>query len=344
MKEEGLGLAPGTLVAECESPVFFRVFVFSDKGIVKKQADDLGEIVSILRSKKFFWLQVFGLGEVYKIRELGEVLDINMLTLEDVLDLHHRPKVQDMGNFQFLTFREFSVRGGKIDSSQISLLAHENFLVSFSSDGEDIFDPLVKRFEGNRKDLMKFKSSYLMYSILDFFVDQYFLVEACLEETIESLAKKIMKREPDFSIREDLYDARIEFLHFQKYIFPLVEILDRMIKHPACNPKGHLQFYLDDVRDHVVKTLEFIKSYSDVLDGLLSLYFSATSEKTNKVVQFLTVITIIFLPLTLIAGIYGMNFEYMPELAWRWGYFVILGGMLVLAVGILYCLKRKKWL
>lgn len=347
MKKSNVGLAPGTLVYEgTKRKTNIHLITYTKSRPVQKKSVEVNDLKSVLKGRAIYWIQVTDLGDMNKIKALGELFNINHLVLEDILSEDQRPKVEAHEEFDFITLKNFtlSAKGFPI-AHQVSLIIGDRYVISFQEQASGVFDPIEIRFEHARAIFFEHKAQYLAYAIMDFIVDQYFLIQGKLEERTERLAKSINDSSQAGKVQEKLYYLRTDLLDFQKGTLPLVDVMNRLRKLPQYNVEKHpMKVYLDDLNDHVLQIQELIKTYTEILESLASLYFSLATDRTNKVIQVLTAITITFLPLTLIAGIYGMNFKNMPELQWHYGYEGALGVMFLIAVTVLYFFKRKKWL
>jgi magnesium transporter len=283
-----------------------------------------------------------------KLQQLGETFSINSLVLEDILNQQQRPKDDIHEYYDFITLRYFSKQKNSILNTQVSLIVRENILFSFQDTPDALFLPLEKRFSIKRKNkpsrILLYKYPYLAYAIVDYITDQHFLVQEYLEEQIEHLSQMILQDEGNV-LRSQIHQLRIELLSFRKAISPLAELVNTMRKSPLfLEQKKSLDIYLNDLNDHVLHLQELMRTHTETLESLSSLYFSITADKTNKTMQVLTAITLTFLPLTFLAGVYGMNFKFMPELSKPWAYPVLLGIMLLIALSIIYFFRKKKWL
>ena len=345
MKRSTIGLAPGTLVYEGkEQKTLFRVLTYDGVSCQEVTTENLDELPLNPEGKKRIWIQVIGLGDVQKLQELGTKLGLSSLLLEDTLSSNQRPKVEFLEGYDFICLRHYALRRKQILSQQVSIFINDAVVVTFQDTFQPLFEPLEMRFAQRQSRLQKFGSSYLGYALIDYLVDQYFLVQEFLEEVIEQLSRDIHLQKGT-SVRDELYRVRMELLSFRKFLLPLSEIVDRFLKHKRyVNTAQSIEMYLGDLRDHVLHLQELVKAYTETLESLSTLYFSITADKTNSVMQILTAITITFLPLTFLAGVYGMNFRYMPELEFKWGYPIVWGVMFVIAGLILWIFKKKKWL
>ncbi len=345
MRKNTLGLAPGTLIASQKAvPTQIKVLVYNKDQCTEKVVKNVDDLKKIGDPQSTTWIQIQGLGDIEKIKALGELFEINALVLEDILNRNHRPKVEFFGDYDFINVKYSTSERKTLHTQQISIIRIDNVVISFQSTHESVFEKLEQRFSKKQSRLQKHGDKYLTYAILDFVIDQYILVQEYFEESIEALSHEIHVSANE-KTREKLYLIRKQLLSFQHAVIPLLGLVDQLLQHPDyTDGRTSIKIYLQDLRDHVLHIQDVVRTYTGMLEGLSSLYFSITAERTNKVMQVLTMVTIIFLPLTLLAGIYGMNFQYMPELHWKLGYPLLLVLMLCVVGGILYLFKRKKWL
>lgn len=336
-----IGLSPGTLVAD-DTAQKTGVFIYSFNSKRELQENKDLTLEAFLSQKDTFkkhaWVHIQGLSDIGLIQKIGEIFQIPNLILEDVLNPNHRPKYEAIAPFHFFTLKMLSNEDQKLKSQQISLLFNEDIVLSFSEGTQD-FSPLLKRFGKGSPRFKEFGLPYLAYAIIDLIIDHYFLVEEVLEEKIESLEHNWIRFSED-SFQNSFLALRKEILTFRKAVYPAAEAVLRVR-----NDKDFtvLDLYWSDILDHVVQAQDWIKNYSEILEDIANLYFSVINNRTNKIMKVLTGITIIFLPLTLIAGIYGMNFDHMPELRAHYGYPLVILFMLLLTIGIVIYFRKKKW-
>ncbi len=338
------GLAPGSLIytgAETGKSTKLILTDYTKTKIKTKVVRKIEELKSALDHKTNTWIRVEGLCDTTALKEFSDFFNLHSLVLEDIVNIHQRPKVEILEHYSFITLKFLStIDKDKIIFQQISFIIGKSFIISFHDGDSSYFEPLEKRLLNEKSRLRQKDTFYLSYALLDFIVDHYFLVLEHIGETIEKLDHSISKQQSQKSLKQ-LHIVRNELLSFRKATIPVFDILGKFKDIVPDSDK--LDIYWQDLRDHITQINELSKTYLDIVDGMFNLYFSLLSAQTNRVMQTLTVITLIFLPLSLIAGIYGMNFHYMPELEWKWGYFLILFVMGFLACGIVLWLKRKKW-
>ncbi len=291
------------------------------------------------------WFDIRGVHEVELIEKFGNSFKIHPLILEDVLDTHQRPKYEEYDNGVFIIVRalSFDKETLQIKTEQIAMYLSKNLLISFQEDEVDTFFPIHKRLEGGSGRIRKRGADYLTYALIDTIVDNYYVILDNVEEVIDEMEVEIIDN-PNQETKSRIHLLKREMLTLRKAITPLREAVSKFSKseHELINDSTEL--FIRDLYDHIVQIQDSTETYRDTLSGLQDLYISEISFKMNNVMQVLTIITTIFVPLSFLAGLYGMNFKFMPELEWRYSYFVLLGVMFTLAVTLLVVFKRNNWM
>lgn len=318
------GMPPGTLVHvgdthEAESRI--TVIDYSKENIEERIIGSIDEILPYLDSNTVTWLNIEGLKDIIPIESVGRILNIHPLVLEDILNTHQRPKFEEHDNYLYIVLKSLSVENStlSIGYEQISILMLNNLVVTFKEKKDDIFIPLMQRLKNGKGRIRNMGSDYLTYAVLDTIVDQMFFIIDSIDEIIETTEEHLLVNPTSGSLSA-IQQIKRELIYIRKSISPLREVLAAIPRSdsPLIQEKTHI--YFRDVYDHVLRITETIESHRDMLTGLLDIYMSSVSNKMNEVMKVLTVFASIFIPLTFIAGIYGMNFEYMPELKWKWAY------------------------
>ena len=291
------------------------------------------------------WINIDGLQEVGIIEKIGAHFGIHPLVLEDILHTGQRPKAEDLGDYLFVVLRMlyYDEREDVMISEQVSLLLGPNYVISFQERGGDVFNPIRERIRNSKGHIRKGGADYLAYALLDAIVDHYFVILEKLGEKIESLEEELVTN-PTPETLQTIHTLKRELIFLRKSVWPLREVisgLEREASPLITEPTG---IYLRDVYDHTIQVIDTIETYRDMVSGMLDIYLSSVSNRMNEVMKVLTIIATIFIPLTFIAGIYGMNFKYMPELEWHWGYFLVLLVMTIIIAFMVFHFKRKKWL
>ncbi|MFH1609055.1 MAG: magnesium/cobalt transporter CorA [Candidatus Bipolaricaulota bacterium] len=339
------GLPPGTLVhvGAVRAEEVKVTLIRYDAAQISEQTLDVTQCVAAA-PPAVTWVNVDGLHQVEVIEALGRCFGIHPLVLEDVLHTGQRPKFEDYGEYVFLVLRMLYRRGdgGPLEDEQVSLVIGPNWVLSFQEREGDVFDPVRERIRSGKGRIRTQGADYLAYSLLDAVVDHYFTVLEGLGDEVEELGERILTR-PDPHVLSGLHSLKQTLLFTRKAVWPLREVLSRLQRGESPLFGRETQLYMRDAYDHTIQVMDTVETFRDMIAGMLEVYLSSVSNRMNEIMKVLTVIATIFMPLTFIAGVYGMNFLNMPELRWRYGYFAALGVMFVVAVGMLVYFRRKKW-
>ena len=293
------------------------------------------------------WVDVTGLADVALIEEVGKVFGLHRLALEDVINAHQRPKSEVFDEHVFIVARML-VPGAAVDSEQVALFVGSNFLVTFQEKPGDAFDPVRTRLRSPISRIRQQSADYLAYALLDALIDGYFPVLEAIGEQVELLEDAVIAR-PQPEQVDRLHQIRRELLTLRRAIWPTRELVNALIRDEAPQFSETTRLYLRDCYDHAIQLMDIVETYREISSSLLDVYLSSQSTKMNEVMKVLTIIATIFIPLSFLAGVWGMNFNTaspwnMPELAWAFGYPVALLVMLVVALGLVYWFWRKGWI
>lgn len=344
-----LGLAPGSLVftgLQKMAQVDITVIHYSEDHFEESNPKSITEVISLIQSfKGVTWINIDGLHDENSIEEICTYLDIHKLSMEDILSVGQRPKLEEYQDYVQAVIKILSIDSADeiIEYEQLSFILKGNILVTFQEKTGDVFDGVRNRIREGKGNVRKRGADYLLYALLDLVVDHYFIVLDNFGEKLEDLETELLNN-PDKTILSKLHRLRRETLLLRRTVYPLREMIGRFEKLEEPLISNSIKIFIRDLYDHTVKVIENIEVLRDMTSGLLDLYMNTTSNKMNEIMKVLTIMTSIFIPLTFIAGVYGMNFTNMPELQHKYGYFMILGVMIVVVLGMLYFLKRKKWL
>jgi magnesium transporter len=291
------------------------------------------------------WVNVVGIQQVEVLEKLGNCFTVHPLALEDILNTEQRPKVEDYGEDLFIVVKliTYNEKKDEVEAEQISLILRPNALISFQEKEGDDFAAVKERLRAGKGRLRKMGADYLAYTLLDVVVDQYFVVLEKLGERIEVLEGKLLA-DPGTATLQKIQNLKREMLLLRKWIWPLREIISSLERGEFSVIQESTRIYLRDVYDHAIQVMDAVEIYRDMLSGMLDIYLSSLNNRMNAVMKVLTIIATIFMPLTFLAGVYGMNFKHMPELDWPWGYPLILVVMAFVAILMLTLFRRKKWL
>ena len=342
------GLPPGTIVFVGEKrseKVKLSVINYDDANFQEKEVRNVEEAVSIRKKSSVTWLNIDGVHQPEIIEQIGKSFGVHPLVLEDIANTGQRPKMEDFDDYIFVVFRmlRFDETENQTKTEQISMVFGADFVVSFQEREGDVFDIIRERLRNNKGRIRKMGADYLAYSLIDAIVDNYFMVLEKLGEAIEEIEDKLVT-EPRSETLQTIHDLKRETVFLRKSVWPLREVISRLERSESPLISKSTFVYLRDVYDHTIQVMDSVDTFRDTLSGMLDIYLSSVSNRMNEVMKVLTVIATIFIPLTFIAGIYGMNFKVMPELDQPWGYPAVLLLMLAIAVVMLAYFRRKKWL
>lgn len=340
-----IGQAPGTLVytgKKQSEEVFLELISFNPEEFDQKSIKSVQDLQ--LESNQTHWFNVAGLHDLEKIQQIGEHFQLHPLLLEDVLQVDQRPKTEDFGDCIFFTIKMFhSVSDKGMEHEHLSFVLGKNWVISFQELPKDQFDLLRERLQQSYGKIRQKNADYLFYRFIDIIIDHYFLILDNIAEKIEALEDEVIEN-PSIHTLQKLQYSRKELIHFRKSIFPLRESINSVIKGDSKLLNKETERYFFDAYDHCVQVIESLDTSRELLNGIMDLYMNASGNKMNQIMKVLTIMSTIFIPLTFIAGIYGMNFEYMPELTKPWAYPLIWGLMITIVIVMLIIFRKKKWI
>ena len=343
-----MGLPPGTLVHIGEKKteeIKITVIDYDEMNFQEREIKSIEESFSFKDKPTVTWINIEGIHRTDIIQKLGDCYGFHPLVLEDILNTDQRPKMEDYKDYLYIVLKMLSNnKGPEIIVEQVSLILGSNFVISFQEGvAGDVFNPVRERIRNGKGRIRSFGADYLAYSLIDSIVDNYFIILEKLGERIEDLEEELLIN-PSKETLHKIHQLKREMIFLRRAVWPLREVISTMERADSTLTKEYSRVYFRDVYDHTIQIIDVIETYRDMLAGMLDIYLSSLSNKMNEIMKFLTIIGTIFIPLTFIVGLYGMNFDYMPELRWRWGYFSILFFMFAVSVFMLLYFKRKKWL
>lgn len=342
------GLPPGTLVPIGDprsGPISVTLIQYNGDTLQERTLHSLQEIPALLSDNVVTWVSISGLHDLSLIETLGAQFQLHPLVLEDIVNTDQRPKWDAYETYAFLVAKAlvYTIPTRQLATEQISIVFGQGFVLTFQENGGDPFGPVRERLRTGRGRLRTQRSDYLVYTLLDAIVDNYFGVLEGISEVTEQV-EELLLSDPKPEVLKDLYRLRRSILFVRRAVWPLREVIGTLQRGHSQLVTEFTRTYLADVYDHTIQVIDAVEALRDLIAGMLELYLSSASNRMTAVMKVLTVITTIFMPLTFIAGIYGMNFEYMPELKSPWGYPLTLLTMLGIAVGMLWYFHRKRWL
>jgi magnesium transporter len=343
------GLPPGSLIHVgdvLESETTISAIDYSKEVLDEQSIQSIDDLLKYKDSDTVTWVIIEGLANVDIVESIGKMFGIHQLVLEDILNTHQRAKFEEHDNYLYIVLKCLLSDGEQfaVSKEQISLLVMKNFVFTFKEKKDDFLLPVQQRIRTSSGKFRKLGSDYLTYAILDQIVDQNFILIDSLDETITSIEDNLMSAEPAKNILNAIQKLKRQVITIRKYTSPVRELVAGMLRSESelIDEKTHI--YLRDVYDHAIRVTESIESYREILLGLLDIYASDLSNRMNEVMKVLTMFASIFIPLTFLAGVYGMNFDNMPELGWEWAYPALWGVFLTVAIVLLIYFKKRKWL
>jgi magnesium transporter len=342
------GTSPGSLVLtgpKRASKIEMQIFRFSPSGLEENLAPSREEVMQRGAESVNLWFNIDGLHDTDLIQQIGSTYGIHPLNLEDILDTNSRPKFDDMEQYLFLSFKMLTLgsNGKRLQQEQISVVLGGTWLLSFQEVPGDSFNPVRERLRSGKGRMRKMGPDYLAYSLIDATVDYYFEVVEDIGSKIDAIDKQVLDS-PTPTLLKQLHSLKNDLVKIRKAIWPLRDVINNLQRADSPLVRQETEVFLRDLHDHIIQLIETVETYRDLVSGLFDIYLSSQSNKTNDIIKVLTIITSIFVPLTFIVGVYGMNFQYLPELTWHFGYHGVWGVMIGIALGMVGYFRRRGWI
>lgn len=347
--KQKVGKPPGSLVylGDADVPVSIIYCEFSESTFEKKTVAEFDELKSLLNDSSdtaVRWINVLGVNDVQLINNIGEHFGIHKLVLEDILNVHMRPKFEDFKDYIFLALKSIVANDSSlIQDNHVGILKKGNTVITFQDNSQDIFTDIYPRIYDGNKVVFRLESDYLFYAVTDLLVDHYYSASENLQDKSEEFLEKLLEAPEEADMRNIQEIMKVTH-RMRQLISPLKEILHSFSRYENTLIKSDYILYFRDTYDHQLQIIDTLESVRDSITNMLNLHLTGLSNKMNEVMKVLTIIATIFIPLTFIAGVYGMNFHYMPEIELKYGYFIILGIMLVVGLLLLMYFRKKDWL
>ena len=342
------GMPPGTVVYTGEQKLekaTIDIIDYDEGSLREFESVTVDDCFPFRDTPTITWMNVTGLHDVELIESLGGRFGLHPLVMEDIVSTGQRPKFEDFGNLAFMvlkTLHKSDVRG-EVQTEQISLILGPNFVISFQEIHEDPFGQVRERIRSGKGRIRTMGPDYLAYALIDAIVDHYFVVLETLGDEIEALGEEAVN-DPSPQTLHTIQTLKRELSHLRRMVWPLREVVSGFQRGESELLSERTEIFLRDVYDHTIQVMETLEAFRDMVSGMFDTYLSSVSNRMNEVMKVLTIIATIFIPVTFVAGVYGMNFHTMPELAKPWGYPAALGVMLLIAVGMLVYFRRKRWI
>ncbi len=353
-RNQKIGLPPGSLVHIGEKrsePVKITVFDYDQTMFEEKQLSAIKDSFLYRETETVSWLNIDGVHDAALIESLGKAFELHPLVLEDIMNTNQRPKIEFFDQYVYLVVKMLSYdeKTREVNTEQVSIIIMENMVISFQERPGDLFDPVRERIRQGKGRVRRMGPDYLAYSLIDAVVDHYFVIMESIGGIIELMEDKVID-EPTPETLKKIYHLKANVIVLRKSIWPLRELINSFLRDESIFVSDAMTVFLRDLYDHSIQVMDTVETYRDMVSGLIDIYMSSVSNKMNEVMKVLTIFASIFIPLTFVAGIYGMNFNTavspvnMPELNWFWGYPFALIVMILMAGIMLLYFKRKQWL
>ena len=341
------GMAPGTMVfigERKQEKSRIDVIDYDDTKLNELHDVSVNQCRDFAKAPGITWINVNGIHDIGLIETLGKCFDLHPLTLEDIVNTSQRLKIEEFPSYVFIVLKmvAFNKASNKVEIEHVSLILGENYVISFLEE-EDIFNGVRDRIRSAKGLIRSMKSDYLAYSLMDAVVDHYFVAVEHIGDRIEDIDDQILAEPKPEDINE-IHRLKRDILSLRKAVWPLREEIGRLEKSASSIIGPETKVFWRDLYDHTIQIIDMVETYRDILGGVHDTYLSSISNRMNEVMKVLTIIATIFIPLTFIVGVYGMNFEHMPELKWPLGYYMIWGVMLAIGIGLLVYFKMRKWI
>lgn len=341
-----VGAAPGTLIhvgKRLKENVDISFIQYNEES---KKVNNLNNAADIsIDDTKVNWINITGLHDTDLISEIGCGFKLHKLLVEDILNTSQRIKVDDYDNYLYIVLKllSYDKEAKDIEVNQISFVFMKNTVISFLENDSDVFDNVIKRIQSDKGSIRRYGADYLLYALIDAVVDNYFVMLETLGDKVDDIEDKLVS-DPDKQILQDIHKLKRDMLYLRNVTWPSREVMDTLMHFCDSYFSESCEVYFRDVYDHIMRAIDTIEVYRDMLSNMLDTYLSSISNKTNDVMKVLTIISVIFMPITCLAGIYGMNFKYIPELELSWGYGLFWVIAIVITLLMIRYFKKKKWL
>ncbi len=351
MKErKKIGEPPGSLIYAGERKKIKSQTVFirynKDEFVISESELEDNEVETFnLEKNKVNWINITGLANIKLIEKIGLSFDLHPLVLEDILNPSQRPKIEEFDKYIFIIIKKllWEEKTAEFNQEQISLVLGPNFVLSFSEEESDLFKTIIDRIQIPKGRIRIMGADYLLYCLIDLIVDNYFIIMEFLNEKIENIEDTLVSN-PEPSTLQEIYELKKTIIELRKLVWPLRELVNKLQRQKLELISDELQIYIRDIYDHIFRITETLDSFREIIFGMLDMYLSSVSNKMNEIMKVLTIISTTFIPLSFLAGFYGMNFIYMPELSFVLSYPILIIVMFSIFFIMIYFFRRRKWL
>ena len=342
------GTSPGTVVyigEERNNPVTISFISYDQHGARTAKVISSDEVTLPNDGQGISWYTIDGIHDPKILNAIGERFGLHGLVLEDIANTNQRPKIEEFDEYIFIAMKmiTFDEKERELAAEHVSLIIGKGYVLSFLENEGDVFEPVRQRVASGKGRIRKMTSDYLAYALMDAIVDNYFAVLEDIGDQIDEVEEEVVEA-PTVNTLRTVHTLKRELIFLRRSVWPMREVVNTLLRDESDLVREETRIYLRDLYDHTIHVIDTVETLRDIVAGMLEVYLSSVSNKLNQVMKVLTVMSSIFIPLTFVAGVYGMNFKYMPELEWSYGYPAIMLGMLAVAVALLAIFRRKEWL
>lgn len=343
-----IGLPPGTLVHTGDKGVGklkISLIDYDANQLTEKKEATLQECLIYLGKPSMTWINICGIDDSVAIETIGRHFGLHPLLLEDIMSSAQQSKLDNYKDTIYIVVRQLTYHEEKkeVEDEQVSLILGKNYVISFLESHNNVFASIRDRLKNSKGRLRQRGSDYLCYTLIDCLVDNYFITLEKIDNKMEALEEEVFNQPTPQTIQK-MHRIKREIIHLRKAVWPMREVISSFRRMESPLIQDATKLYIQDVYDHTIQAIDTIESFRDVISGMLDIYLSNLSQRMNEIMKVLTIVATIFVPLTFIASLYGMNFKYIPELQWEWGYYIALIAMVLIFLSMLYYFRRKRWI
>ena len=344
-KDKGIDIGESIHINSKSKSSVVKIINYSSSSFSEKTVTGFNNIFPLKKNSGITWINVIGTPTHAALNKIGKKFKIHHLTQEDIANTNQRPKIENYDDYLFLILKMmyYDEEKNEVSTEQISIVLGTNFVLSFQEKRGDVFESIIERIKNKQGRLRRMRPDYLLYTLTDIIVDNYAVVLEKVEDLLGETETEVLEH-PTPKTMNRIHKLEREILFLRKSVWPLREVLSNLQRLETKFVKANTRIYFNDVSDHTLQVNDTIETFSSMVAGMLDMYLSSVNNRMNEIMTVLTVIGTIFIPLTFITGVYGMNFRFMPELYWRYGYLVILLIMFGLGLTMYFVFKHKKWI
>jgi magnesium transporter len=342
------GLPPGTVLytgREKSEKASIHLMDYTAGKLLEKDVKSVDGCFEFRDEPSTTWINITGIHDTEMIERIGKHFGLHPIILEDIASVDQRPKMEDLGDYIYIVLNMLSYdeRKKEVKSEQVSIILGRRFVISFLEDPGDVFENIRERIRNEKGKIRKLGNDYLAYSLIDAIVDNYFIILELLGNSIDELETHILEN-PNSNVMYKVQQMKRELIYIRKSVWPLRELISNIERSDSKLINPPTKIYYRDLYDHTVEVMEAVETFRDLASGMIDIYLSSLNNRMNEIMKVLTIISTIFIPLSFIASLYGMNFHYMPELSWKYGYVMVWVIILFAAGTMLMFFKRRKWI